>query len=332
MIRRPWLSVLCLALSFPALALQDMSDEALSATDAQAGLNISLINLQESGVGVTWQDYDGVAAYSTAVGTTSPGSMNLNGLALATTGITSLKFDVGAAGSAAAINIAVSSPSATVSMAGTASAALGFNALTDICSSTAGNVAACTMGAANDRPLLVMPSSGASLSMTLTSLSFNLQAGNAPQGHLGLLTDGGAMSFVLGNTGSNAVGLAFADAANVVQAGTVVGGVGVKNITLTGVDFGQTVGTNYTALDVCNGVSGSALCTNLGKAGVGLTFFGTAMTGINISVNNLTAGNIGTGATVTGTTYIAAGTAPNYGSYNVTGLSLAGASLMVSGH
>jgi len=338
---RPLLSVLCIALSMPAFALQDLSDDAMSAADGQAGLTISIPQSGANTFSMGYQDPNGVAAYTDPLGASSAavtgaGDLDVDQLGIQLAGTAVMTFDVGATAAAATtLDANLKVPSATINLTGTASAALGMQELQDMCTATAGNMAQCS--GATDNPFLVMPTANAAFSVTATGINLNLEFGNGPDGHLGILTDTAPLAFVLGNnTGTYAVGLAFADAANVKTATTAVGGVGVEKITLTGVDFGETAGTNYTELDVCAGASsgGTAICNSLGsvgglnKAGVALTFVGTAMSGITLDLTNMTAGNIGTG----NATYVGATSTLNYGSINIAGLSMAGASLLVSGH
>lgn len=326
---RKMLALLCLAGMPAAHALSSLDDAALSDATGQSGMSITISPLNPPAFGLATTDSDGVPGVGASAGT-----VYLRGINFATSGNTQITIDAGSNASLKPVlAVALSTPSLNLGLSGTASPALGFNVLADACPGSA----ACTLGAAGDAPLFIMPASGSGLSLSVSSLSLLLQLGDYTGStikHLGVLTDSGPIAVTIGNTAT--VGLAVVDNANVKAATTVVGGVGFGSVNLTGVDLGtNSASGNYTALDICPASGGSAFCTGLGAPGVAMTFYGNAMSNINVQVNNMTAGNIGdslASVVVAGTTYPMARAMPNYGSLKVQGLSLAGASLLVSGH
>lgn len=271
-----------------AFALESLDEGDLSETVAQQGMDI-FTTLNISGGKLTITDGDGYTLPAPAVPPASTvyansGDLNINGLGM--TGSTKITVDVGAT---------TAGPNAALFLGIEGTTALAYQ-LTSITVNKTGNT--------TEYPVLTMPA-GTSISIA-SGYKLALELGVGPSGHLGVLT-GNIGTITIGSNGTATQKVAITDSAN-------GGTMGVSRYELTGVNLGSGSG-NQTNIDVCSGAS-SANCT-AAEPGLKITFAGTAMNAIGLTMNDVRLGS---------------STGPIVGQMSMTGLNLSGTSLRMVGH
>lgn len=263
-------------------AMEALGDEALSETTGQQGIDIFL-NLNQNDATVTYTDADGFT------GATASGDLIISNLDLI--GNIKASIDVGASTSTndAALRMSVSD-------AGSSGLTIRMDGLKVKKSSAA-------IGTALD--VITMP---ANTTIQIgTGYNFTFELGKGPLGHLAQLT-GNIGTIGIGDNSTTTAKVAIVDSTN-------SGSISMSKLTLTGVDLGSG-GANATNVDVCDGVAVTANCA-AGAAGLKMTFAGTAMAAMGVTVDDLRLG---------------ATTSPIMGKVTVSGLNLSGTSVRIVGH
>ncbi len=281
--RRVVLCILGGCLAWPAWGMQAMDDQSLASSVAQAGLTVSL-QLQLSNMRLAYTDTDGLGSASLAPGA---GSIGLRGFALSSTQPWVSAIDAGSgAGGHAILQIDTQIPQLNFAFSGI-----------DI--APAGQVPA-------QANLLL---TAGSVSGTIAPSRLTLQLGDgALQGHLAVLTDTAAMAVSLGNGSANQMVLVDP----VQQSASSAPGIGIGQINLSGLDFGQG--------------NGSQTVVDATAQGLQVSFQGTAMSNVGVQINNVTLGETCVGVSA------CTPSSPGLGNFSVSGFSMAGATFTVRGH
>ncbi len=272
-----------LCLSWPAWGMQAMDDQSLANSVAQAGLTVSL-QLQLSNMRLAYTDTDGLGSASVAPGA---GSLGLRGFALSSTQPWVSAIDVGSNASGQSI-LQIDTQIPQLNFA--------FNGV---------DIGAAGQVPAQANLLLTAGSVGG----TISPSHLVLQLGDsALQGHLAVLTDTSAMAVSLGSGAANQMVLVDP----VQQSATSTPGIGIGQINLSGLDFGQGNGSQ-TVVDVTG-------------QGLQVSFQGAAMSNVGMQINNVTLGETCVGVSA------CTPSAPGLGNFSVSGFSLAGATFTLRGH
>lgn len=264
------------ATSSTAQAMEVLGDEVLSETTGQQGIDVFL-NLNQNNALVTYTDGDGYA------GATAAGDLIINNLDVI--GNIKATIDVGAS---------TSTNDAALRMSIADSGSSGLTLRLDGIKVKKNSAA---IGTALD--VITMP---ANTTIQIgTGYNFTFELGKGPLGHLAQLT-GNIGTIGIGDNSTNTSKVAIVDSTN-------SGSISMSKLTLTGVDLGAG-GANVTNVDVCDGVAVTANCAS-GAAGLKMTFAGTAMSAMGVTVDDLRVG---------------AATSPIVGKVTVTGVNLSGTS------
>lgn len=322
---RKMLALLCLAGMPAAHALSSMDDTELSAATGQSGLTVTAnllvspnttANGRGAAIGLT--DTDGAPAYA---GFTNPGDVYVGNFGLS--GTFTATIDAGAAAGVPSLRVALTIPSSlTLSFntpwpsSGTP-AGLGVGVM-DVCATPGSGY--CTPNAAGDYAVMMAPSTGVNFTFASSGLLLTLGLGNSPSGHFATLSDTAAASLTISGT-QTTPNLALVDPGNVATVGTTVGGIGVKSVTVSGLEFGSSA--SPTTFDLCKAAV-TAICTLAktgGNGGLLVTLGSSAMTNVSVVASGVTIGNVGTASANNGVGLVA-----------LTNLGLANTSVLVSGH
>ncbi len=275
--------VLGLCMVLPAWSLEAMDDQSLAASVAQAGLTITT-QLQLSNARLAYTDTDGWGSGSAAPGA---GTLGIRGLSLSSTQPWVSRIDLGSnASGQAVLQIDSQIPQLNFGFSGIDVAPAGQVPATANVLMTAGGVGG-----------------------TISASHLILQLGDSnTQGHMAVLTDSAPMTISLGNGSANQ--MVIVDPVN--QSATSTPGIGIGQIQMSGIDFGQGNGSQ-TVVDVT-------------QQGLQLSFQGNAMNSVGMQLNNVTLGETCLGVSA------CTPSSPSLGNITVSGFSLAGATLTLRGH
>lgn len=292
--KRMLLSAMIVAAASGAHAMEVLSDDTLSTTTGQQGIDIfTNLNLTGTTGVMTYTDGDGFTGY------TGSGDLNIRQLTASGTLKTSIDVGYDATSSKPSLQIAMSAPSLT----------FGFNGI-DICQSAA--TPPCTVASSTS----VITTPGA-VSVGITNFAMTLQLGNntatAGQQHLGKLSSSAPIAVTIGNGAANQVIIKDPNNGN--------GGIGIGKLALTGLDLGDgSTVAKSTFLDVCANAAATATCTTANAPGLQLAFGTSTLNNVGVTLTNLTLGD--TGATPS----------PVLGTVALTGLNLGGTTVRIVGH
>ncbi|MDI1303120.1 MAG: hypothetical protein PSX71_14550 [bacterium] len=279
-------------LASSAFAMESMDDSAMSDAVGQDGIDI-YANLNIGAAGTTVLTYTDTNGFASTPSYAFSGDLNIRGFKVVGTVKTTIDVGSTTAGPQSALQIGISSALLTTTIGSI-----------DVCKTPGAGI--CAAGTS----VITMPVGG--VAIAVTNFNLNLQLGNSPQGHMGLLSSTAPIAITIGSGAANQV--------IVKDANNTNGGIGIGQLALTGIDLGDgTTVAKSTFIDMCSSTV-TVNCGGVAAPGLLISFGATTMNNVGVTITKLTLGD--TSATPSNP----------IGNVTLTNLDLSGTSVRIVGH